>query len=63
MIEENDIVKALLDDGTDEVGGLVIGADGVHSSVRELMSNKANETIPEYIPAAEKICASRSKKP
>ncbi|KAK0644427.1 hypothetical protein B0T16DRAFT_331705 [Cercophora newfieldiana] len=54
IVEGNGTAKVLLDDGTEHRGDLVIGADGVHSLVRELMWKKANETIDGYIPAAEK---------
>jgi 2-polyprenyl-6-methoxyphenol hydroxylase-like FAD-dependent oxidoreductase len=54
VVEENGMVRVLLDDGTEEVGDLVVGADGVHSVVRALMWKKANETVPGYISAAEK---------
>ncbi|KMU88854.1 monooxygenase [Coccidioides immitis H538.4] len=54
IIEETGIVKVLLADGTEHVGNLVVGADGVHSKVRELMWDKANRAIPGSISAAEK---------
>ena len=54
IVEEDGVNRVLLQDGTEEVGDLVVGADGVHSLVRELMWKKANETIDGYISAAEK---------
>ncbi|KAJ8106601.1 hypothetical protein ONZ43_g7012 [Nemania bipapillata] len=59
VIENNGSVSVVMDDGSEHTGDLVVGADGVHSLCRELMWNKANETIEGYITAAEK----RSKCP
>ena len=56
IIEENEIVRVVLKDGTEHVGDLVVGSDGVHSKVRELMWRNANESIPGFISAAEKRC-------
>lgn len=50
--EEGVIVK--LDDGTTEEGDILIGCDGVHSTVRELMWRNANASIPNYINTEEK---------
>ncbi|CZS93680.1 hypothetical protein WAI453_001167 [Rhynchosporium graminicola] len=54
IIEENGIVRVILGDGTEQVGDLVVGADGVHSKVRELLWKNANEAIPGFISAVEK---------
>lgn len=56
IIEEDESVRVVLDNGTVHVGDLVVGADGVHSKVRELMWKNANESIPGFISAAEKRC-------
>ena len=56
IIEENEIVRVILGDGTEHVGDLIVGSDGVHSKVRELMWRNANESIPGFISAAEKRC-------
>jgi FAD dependent monooxygenase len=47
-------VKVYLTDGTFEEGDLVIGADGVHSVVRQLMWDYAAENEPDAIPASDK---------
>ncbi|EFR04324.1 FAD binding domain-containing protein [Nannizzia gypsea CBS 118893] len=54
IIEENSIVRAILSDGTEYVGDLVVGTDGVHSKVRELMWDQANQAIPHFISTSEK---------
>lgn len=56
IIEEAESTKVVLADGTEYFGDLVVGADGVHSKVREIMWEKANRTIPHFITAAEKRC-------
>ena len=43
-------------DETEQLGDLVVGTDGVHIKVRELMWKNANESIPNFISAAEKRC-------
>jgi FAD dependent monooxygenase len=47
-------VKVHLTDGTFEEGDLVIGADGVHSRVRESMWEYAAEHEPDAIPESDK---------
>jgi 2-polyprenyl-6-methoxyphenol hydroxylase-like FAD-dependent oxidoreductase len=37
VIKENGIVRVPLEDSTEEVSDLVVGADSVYSSARELM--------------------------
>ncbi|OOQ83533.1 FAD binding domain protein [Penicillium brasilianum] len=54
IIDRLDGVKVVLEDGTAEEGDLVIGCDGVHSTVRSLMWRNANATIPGFITTAEK---------
>ena len=54
VIEESSMVRVVLADGTEHVGDLVVGADGVHSKIRELMWEKANKVIPGFISAEEK---------
>lgn len=56
IIEEKGAVRVLLEDGTEHVGDLVVGADGVHSKVREILWKNANRSIPGLISAAEKRC-------
>lgn len=54
-IQERDgKVHVLMADGSKQTGDLVVGTDGVHSVVRELMWKRANEVIPHFISAAEK---------
>jgi 2-polyprenyl-6-methoxyphenol hydroxylase-like FAD-dependent oxidoreductase len=54
---ENEI-SVKLHDGTVEEGDILIGCDGVHSTVRELMWRNANTSIPDFITAREKTCTS-----
>ena len=59
VVEKDSLVRVELADGTEHTGDLVVGADGVHSKIREIMWEKANKIIPGFISAEEK----RSKKP
>lgn len=54
ITQSDDAVTVILDDGTTEKGDMVIGADGVHSVVRELMWKHANEQNPGTITEKEK---------
>ena len=56
MTDHEDGVRVELQDGTFEDGDILIGCDGVHSSVRELMWREANSKIPDHISAKEKRC-------
>ncbi|KAF1913791.1 hypothetical protein BDU57DRAFT_520810 [Ampelomyces quisqualis] len=47
-------VKVYLTDGTFEEGDIVIGADGVHSRVRQVMWDYAAEHEPDTIPDSDK---------
>ncbi len=53
-----DDVQVKLADGTVEKGDIVIGCDGVHSLVRDLMWKHANKLQPDFITAKEKTCES-----
>lgn len=56
VIDKDEGVRVELQDGTIEEGDILIGCDGVHSSVRELMWREANASIPGHISAREKRC-------
>jgi 2-polyprenyl-6-methoxyphenol hydroxylase-like FAD-dependent oxidoreductase len=43
-------------DGSAYKGDILIGADGIHSSVRGEMWRLANETLPGWIPSDEHAC-------
>lgn len=58
ILEERDSARVVLGDGTEYIGDLIVGADGVHSKVREIMWKNANRTIPHFITAVEKRCTS-----
>ena len=51
--DENE-VHVELEDGSVESGDIVVGCDGVHSTVREAMWAIANKTIPNFINDKEK---------
>ncbi|KAI1649192.1 FAD binding domain protein [Daldinia loculata] len=53
-----DGIEAVLADGTVEIGDMVIGCDGVHSSVRSMMWDYSNKTTPLVALQRRKRCAS-----
>lgn len=53
-VDENS-VKATMADGTVYEGDILIGADGVHSAVRQQMWNIGDKMLPGYIPASDKL--------
>lgn len=48
-------VRIILADGTIEEGDIAVGADGVHSVVRQQMWDYASEFEPETVPEADKL--------
>nr|ART35001.1 putative monooxygenase [Fusarium aywerte] len=52
--EVNSMAHVVLADGREFTGDLVVGADGVHSKVREIMWDKANAAHPGLITVEEK---------
>lgn len=54
IVEDDDGVEVFLSDGTSEKGDIVVGADGVHSTVREKMWERANRLEPGIIDVKEK---------
>jgi len=59
VIDTEDRVRVEVTDGTIEEGDILLGCDGVHSTVRELMWRNANEVISNYITVKEKTCGLR----
>lgn len=53
VIQEGDTVRAVCADGAVHEGDLIVGADGVHSTVREFMWQHANLTHPGSVTVAE----------
>lgn len=51
-----DRVEVLLEDGTVEIGDMIIGADGVHTTTRDYMWAHAAKVSPGLITAAERTC-------
>jgi 2-polyprenyl-6-methoxyphenol hydroxylase-like FAD-dependent oxidoreductase len=49
-------VQVHVEDGSTYEGDIVVGCDGVNSTVREFMWANANKAIPGLIPATEKRC-------
>lgn len=56
VIDHDKGVKVILADGSVEDGDLVLGCDGVHSNVRNMMWRNANAAVPGMITTAEKKC-------
>ncbi|KAJ8120320.1 hypothetical protein O1611_g10396 [Lasiodiplodia mahajangana] len=54
VFEENSRVRVVLADGREFTGDMVVGADGVHSKMREIMWDKANAESPGTISVDEK---------
>lgn len=54
VVDNEDGAYVELQDGSVEKGDLVVGCDGVHSTVREAMWTIANKTIPGFISSKEK---------
>ncbi|KAF5975882.1 FAD binding domain-containing protein [Fusarium coicis] len=54
IIEENSVAHVILADGREFVDDVVVGSDGVHSKVREIMWDKANALQPGMITVDEK---------
>ncbi|KAI1017868.1 hypothetical protein LB504_003974 [Fusarium proliferatum] len=54
IMEENSVARVILADGREFVGDVVVGSDGVHSKVREIMWDKANALYPGVITVDEK---------
>ena len=52
--EDQDGVEVFCQDGTSERGDIVIGCDGVHNKVREIMWENAARLAPGLITANEK---------
>lgn len=54
IVEDDNGIEVFLGDGTSERGDIVVGADGVHSTVREKMWERANLLEPGIIDIKEK---------
>lgn len=50
----SDSVTAIAADSTKHTGDILVGADGIHSQVRQEMWRIADEISPGYIPSSEK---------
>lgn len=46
-------VKAIMTDGSEFTGDILVGGDGIHSKTRSEMWRLAEEKIPGYIPVGE----------
>lgn len=58
MVDDGVIAKT--SDGSSYKGDILVGADGIHSTVRAEMWKIANELSPGWIPANEQSCESKS---
>lgn len=58
MTDESVAVKTT--DGSSYSGDILVGSDGIHSSVRDEMWRIANQLAPGWIPSDEHNCKERS---
>lgn len=56
VIHQNDSVRVIIDDGFPEEGDILVGCDGVNSTIRETLWENANGKIHSAVPATEKRC-------
>lgn len=56
VIHHHDSVRVILDDGSQEGGDILVGCDGVNSTIRETLWEHANGKIHGAVPATEKRC-------
>jgi 2-polyprenyl-6-methoxyphenol hydroxylase-like FAD-dependent oxidoreductase len=56
VTETSEGVQVHVEDGSTYEGDIVVGCDGVNSTVREFMWANANKAIPGLISATEKRC-------
>ena len=61
--EDENGIEVFCHDGTSERGDLVIGCDGIHSKVRQMMWQNAAKLKPGLITASEKKSESVGKSP
>ncbi|KAL8754366.1 MAG: hypothetical protein Q9184_005136 [Pyrenodesmia sp. 2 TL-2023] len=54
VVDNDDEAYVELQDGSVEKGDIIVGGDGVHSTVRQVMWDTANKAIPEFISEREK---------
>ncbi|KAF7590326.1 hypothetical protein BBP40_002976 [Aspergillus hancockii] len=54
VIDHDKGIRVILADGSVEEGDLVIGCDGVHSNIRNIMWRNANAAVPGMITTSEK---------
>ena len=52
--ESPDQIEVFFEDGTSEIGDIVVGCDGVHSTTRDIMWTNANRDHPGMISTEEK---------
>lgn len=55
IIHTSSGVRVLFEDGACE-GDIVVGCDGIHSTIRQIMWENANKSLPGLISADEKRC-------
>ena len=56
IIDSGHGVRVDFKDGSFEEGDIVIGCDGAHSVVRDVMWEMASKVSPDLIPSSEKNC-------
>lgn len=54
VVDNDDEAYVELKDGSVERGDIIVGGDGVHSTVRQVMWDTANKAIPDFISKREK---------
>ena len=54
VVHQNDFVRVILDDGSQEEGDILVGCDGVNSTIRVTLWENSNGKIHSAVPATRR---------